>query len=197
MSFAGKIIRATGVYEVLKSHFIESMLIPFATEGQISIQESKFLGEIVRSIKLNGDIIEVGTLFGRSTRVIIDNKKTEQKLITVDRFSWNPIGLSNEQHKQITHKILEDAINNANVDLKHMDKSEFYRSYKSSPALVFLDADHSYEGTKADIDWALSLNADIICGHDYTQSMPGVMKAVDESGGIDRLVDSLWILKKT
>lgn len=75
MSLVGKIIRNIGIYDRLQAHFIESLLLPFATEGQVSIQEARFLGEIVRSLVSENDIVEIGTLFGRSTRIIIENKK--------------------------------------------------------------------------------------------------------------------------
>ena len=44
---------------------------------------------------------------------------------------------------------------------------------------VFIDADHSYEAVKADIE-AWSPLTNFICGHDYCNKWPGVMKAVDE-----------------
>ena len=44
--------------------------------------------------------------------------------------------------------------------------------------------------------WALSQDADSICGHDYSNGFPGVDRAVDESGGIDRLVSTRQVLKR-
>jgi hypothetical protein len=49
--------------------------------------------------------------------------------------------------------------------------------------LVFIDADHSYEGCKADIDaWRPKLRpGGWLMGHDYcTESFPGVVQAVKE-----------------
>ena len=60
--------------------------------------------------------------------------------------------------------------------------------------LVFLDADHSYDATVADIHWARSAGADVVCGHDYQPDWPGVIQAVDEAGGCARKVESLWVL---
>lgn len=48
---------------------------------------------------------------------------------------------------------------------------------------VFLDADHSYRGTREAI-WLWSTHVrdgGLICGHDYRRSYPGVIKAVDEA----------------
>jgi hypothetical protein len=48
---------------------------------------------------------------------------------------------------------------------------------------VYIDADHSYEGVKCDLDLSLKKvkSGGIIMGHDYTHNMfPGVVKAVDE-----------------
>ncbi len=198
MSIIGKVIRIIGIYDKLRNHFIDSLLVPFATKGQIGIREARFLGEITRKLNTDRTIIEIGTLFGYSTRVIAENMRENQELLTVDIFCWNPCDLTNEQHKRITKISLADTIEKLNVKIVIVDKKKFYEEYKGpSPEMVFLDADHSYEATKADIDWALSVGADVICGHDYSENMPGVMKAVDESGGIEKLVDTLWVLKKT
>lgn len=50
---------------------------------------------------------------------------------------------------------------------------------------VFIDADHSYEGAKADIThWLPKVRkGGWIGGHDYNQKWPGVIRAVDEAFG--------------
>jgi hypothetical protein len=53
---------------------------------------------------------------------------------------------------------------------------------------------HTYEETKVDIQWARSVRASIICGHDYSERFPGVIRAVDEFGGPSQLRGSLWAL---
>jgi len=62
---------------------------------------------------------------------------------------------------------------------------------------VFIDADHSYEGCKADIeDWLPKMKRDgVICGHDYGEQFPGVVQAVDEIFGGDADVQSrVWMV---
>mgnify|MGYP001581580474 CR=1 FL=1 len=60
---------------------------------------------------------------------------------------------------------------------------------------IFIDADHSYEQCKADIEawWPHVLPRGILCGHDY-EMFPGVKQAADEFGidGHDREVWWKW-----
>lgn len=166
------------------------------TSGQISIDEARFLGELVRQADKTRPIVEIGTLFGYSARVIAMNKDRLQELITVDNYSWNPLGLSSEAHALATQLALGDAIEHQNTKVLNMAKEAFYRDYAGpSPALYFCDADHSYLATKADLEWARKVGADIICGDDYHPVLhPGVCLAVDEMGGPRELVDGLFVI---
>lgn len=178
-----------------------------AKEGEISEEKANELG-IVRESELKllkelvgkanalpGPIIEIGTLFGYSTRKIALWKLRNKELITVDNYSWNPFSLDKISHYKLTKKVLSPLIKNENVIQIYKDKNEFYRAYSGmTPAMVFLDANHSYEQTKIDIDWAIGVDAKIVCGHDYSDKTPGVKQAVDESGNLERLCGSLWVL---
>jgi len=165
--------------------------------GQLSIEECRLLGELVRKSDSQRPIIEIGTLFGFSTIIITIFKQQSQELITVDNYSWNPLGISPEAHYRITRNRLSEAIDRHNVRVARMDKDEFYRTYQGPPpALFFCDADHSYEATKADILWARSVGASIICGDDYNLPFEsGVKRAVDEMGGPIELTDGLFVLQ--
>jgi hypothetical protein len=165
-------------------------------KGEISVSEAIFLGNLVRDLHNHKSIIEIGTLFGRSTLIMAYEKPIETKIITVDNYSWNPLGIPSDLHYSITKKILSHAIEKLNVNQVSMDKRVFYETYSGeSPALVFLDAIHEYEDTKEDIYWAKQVNAKIICGHDYDNSIyPGVVEAVNEFGGYRHLKESLWVL---
>jgi hypothetical protein len=193
-------IRACG-FEVLKyapgkRRLYHGERILLLQQGQISLDEARFLGELVRTVSGSGPIIEIGTLFGWSTRILALFKPDARPIIAVDNFCWNPLGISPEEHLQATQAALADAVARHNVHLVNMGKDEFYASYRgSAPALVFLDAGHSYEDTKHDIEWAKRVGAQIICGHDYDRNdWPGVVRAVEEYGGAQRLVGTLWLL---
>lgn len=164
--------------------------------GEITIDEARGLGELVRRAPKEGPIIEIGTLFGWSTRIMALAKPVDQKLITVDMFVWNPWDLSSKEHQWLTGRLLAGASEKLNVEQVVMDKNLFYAGYKGpAPALMFLDAGHSYEETRRDIEFAKRVNARIICGHDYDKTnWPGVVQAVEEFGGPSELVGSLWVL---
>jgi len=164
--------------------------------GEISLAEARFLGNLVRDLKTDGPVIEVGTLFGWATRVMALQKSKDRELITIDDYSWNPLGLSPDMHFRITEQVLSEAIGKFNVRQIRMDKNDFYSSYAGeTPALVFFDAVHTYEEVRVDIDWAKNVNAVVICGHDYnSKEYPGVARAVDEFGGPRDVVETLWVL---
>ena len=141
-------------------------------------------------------MIEIGTLFGFSTLVIAMSKAPSQQLLTVDNYSWNPFGLSGEAHHLATGQVLHDAVRRHSVVQLRADKTSFYSDYDGlPPGLFFCDADHSYEATLADLQWARSVKARIICGHDYLPEVrPGVVRAVDEMGGPSELRGTLFVL---
>jgi hypothetical protein len=122
-------------------------------------------------------------------------KSARQRIITVDNYRQNPWRLPPEQHHALAAQVLFCLVQTGEVEQVRMDKSEFYRTYDGpAPALVFLDAVHTYEHTKADVQWARRVGASIICGHDYCERFPGVMQAVDEFGRLAQLRGSLWSL---
>ena len=164
--------------------------------GQISLEESRFLGELASGLSGEGPIVEVGTLFGFSTRVLTLAKSQDRELITVDNYAWNPLGLPPSVHQRCTAQALAEAVAHQNVRIVAQDKALFYDRYSGpAPALVFLDAVHSYEETLEDIQWARRVGARVICLHDYSPAHPGVMRAVDECGGPERVVQSLAVLR--
>jgi hypothetical protein len=163
--------------------------------GELSIAEARLLSELVRASDPTRPIIEIGTLFGYSTLVMTLAKAHEQQIISVDNYSWNPLGLSPEAHYRTTTNRLRDAVAGENVSLLRVSSDEFYRTYDGpAPALFFCDADHAYGPTKTDLLWAKSVGATVICGDDYEPRFDGVVRAVAELGGPSRLVGGLFVL---
>lgn len=60
--------------------------------------------------------------------------------------------------------------------------------------MVFIDADHRYEGVKRDLQWAISMKVPVIAGHDYDDESPDVKRAVNELFGDSiETFGSVWI----
>jgi len=169
------------------------------TKGSASEEELEFLADLVqRTANIPGDIVEIGTLFGRTTIAIALAKSPSQRVVTVDNYGWNPWRLSSKQHKELTAHSLRYLTQTGHVSQVSSDKSDFYRMWnKGCPSLVFLDAIHTYEDTLQDINWALSIGARIICGHDFSDKFPGVQQAVVERGGVSETRGSVWVLNQT
>jgi hypothetical protein len=166
-------------------------------EGQIGIGEARFLAELVRGLEGPGPIVEIGTLFGWSTRVLALAKDAGRELISVDNYSWNPLGLPPPLHEETTRGLLAEAAAEHQVRVLAMSAAAFFAGYRGeAPALAFIDGDHAYAAVAADIRGAKAIGARLICGHDYDPvRFAGVARAVDEAGGPRRLVGTLWHLK--
>jgi hypothetical protein len=123
------------------------------------------------------------------------SKKNGQQIIAVDNFCGNPWGLTPDVHHALAKQVLHYLTETGDVELIRMCKNEFFATYDGPPpSMVFLDAMHDYEETKKDIEWAKSVGAKIISGHDYCELWPGVMQIVNENGGPRRLGGTVWTI---
>ncbi|MBC7482379.1 MAG: class I SAM-dependent methyltransferase [Rhizobacter sp.] len=163
--------------------------------GQISLVEALFLMKLVRDSDESRPLIEVGTLYGHSTLVMCLAKPPSQKLLAVDNFSWNSLGISSPVHLAATWHRLAECVEDYGVEIVARSAKDFYDGYKGAPpALYFCDADHRYEAVRDDIAWARKVGATIFCGDDYAPEHMGVTRAVDEAGGPSELHGGLWLL---
>jgi hypothetical protein len=151
---------------------------------------------------------EVGVLRGRMSRCLLE--RPDLHLIMVD--SWRPwvcpgaIERSVSEEDQMIHKklALED------TDFAHDRRTVIHMPSVEAAScvadgtldFVFIDADHSYEGCRDDIDaWLPKLkDHGLLCGHDYSEKFPGVIQAVNEFAGTIDLefetdVDGTWFFQ--
>jgi hypothetical protein len=163
--------------------------------GSITNDDATGIIENVKeAASYSGPIIEIGALFGFTTQLIATYKPTEKKLIAVENFSWNPFGIPSHDHKTITERVLIYCTTHCNTHIYNGSNQQFYEAYNGEkPSMIFIDADHSYEGVMEDIEWSEKMGIPIICGHDYCELHPGVVQAVDESfGGNISVSGSIW-----
>lgn len=169
-------------------------------EGSVQPEELDFLKELVHKANdFHGPIVEVGTLFGFTTQAIACWKDSNKGLITIDNYSWNPVGLSAQAHRDFTRRILYFLSNKCGTVLFEGLSTDFYASYDGvTPSMIFIDASHEYEHVLSDIEWAKRKGVRIIAGHDYSRFWPGVQRAVDESFGTEfKVKGTLWAYCKS
>jgi hypothetical protein len=143
----------------------------------------------------DGNIVEIGALFGLSTQAILEGGAG--KVVVIDNFQWNPIGLTSDRHESMLSANLRYFIRKGRVVIFKGTSSDYINNKLASEkvAMVFIDADHSYEGVLKDINMAELLNAPIICGDDY--NFPGVKQAVHEIYGSKvKFIGEMWWVEK-
>lgn len=153
------------------------------TLGGLTDAEEMALADLVAEAALRpGPVLEFGTLFGLTTRLLAATAGREQRVIAIDNFCWNPFGLPPAIHEAFARKVLRSELDSGRVELVVAASEAFRAGYRGpAPALVFLDADHSYAAVRDEIAWAKSVGAAVIAGHDYGNPRFGVTRAVDEA----------------
>lgn len=134
-----------------------------------------------------GRFVEIGAWKGRSTAYLgtaIINSGKNIKLDVVDTFCGSEEHLDVNQEKlyeEFCFNIgpIRSAIGTVHI-MKSVDAAKKYRD--NSLDFVFIDASHDYDNVMADLkSWYPKVReGGMIGGDDYTDSWPGVKRAVDE-----------------
>jgi predicted O-methyltransferase YrrM len=137
-------------------------------------------------------VIEVGTWIGSTAKFmheVLQELGVAHRIDCIDTFEGTPSDHTSDLAKALggsTHaKFIENVGDlRGQVIFEHVGSSQDVAlAWQDKADLIFIDADHSYEGCKADIEsWRVHLKAGgILCGHDYGVSgLEGVTRAVDE-----------------
>ena len=169
-----------------------------ACEGFMSETELWFLATWARNYKR---ILEIGSYMGRSTRALADN--TEGYVVTVDDFQGlrehvgtygNPPA---EEIEKALRRNLLDLINLAKV-IVIKESHEGIWAIRPSFDMCFIDGSHDYDSVVRDIGTAKKMvPSGLICGHDFDDIHPDVMRAVKELMPEYQVVPetSLWWVK--
>lgn len=166
-------------------------------------------------IKRNGfqSIVELGIWRGATMEPLLE-LNPDISYVGIDLYAPQPDGecetyLPDDNGHEWDHETYyENALRIAAVH----PNAKVIRQYTTAPEvlesipdgsidLVFIDADHSYNGVRADIDeWLTKVRpGGIICGHDYCDDFPGVIEAVNESfaGRVSLYNDTVWAVVVT
>ncbi|OLQ87373.1 hypothetical protein BIY20_13835 [Vibrio panuliri] len=125
-------------------------------------------------------IIEIGSFLGRSTNFIGMNKDEHDELHCLD--TWQNDAMS-DGNWDTYQTFLDNTKDLKNITIHRGYSREFESKFNDkSVDILFVDADHSYEGCKEDIDnfFPKVKSGGIVVFHDYGNPC-GVKQAVDES----------------
>jgi hypothetical protein len=168
--------------------------------------EKQYL-ELLNHCEDGGVLIELGAWKGKSTCFItteIIKQKRNVKFYTIDTFEGtselsdpNETSVYNKQDKNILEQFIENIEPVKNSLNYIISKShEAAKNFQdNSVDAIFIDAGHSYESVKKDIEhWYPKMKKQsIISGHDYEPAWPGVIKAVNEFfGKPDKIENNCW-----
>ena len=159
--------------------------------GWMSKDELDFLYNLAKKME---SIVEVGSWKGRSTHALLSG--CQGKVYAIDHFRGS--ASENQQVREASAKdIYAEFRGNVggfdNLEVLKISSVEATEQFENkSVDMVFIDADHSYEMVKADIEAWLPKAKKMICGHDYW--FGGVNKAVKELFGSNiKTFSGIWI----
>ena len=154
---------------------------------------------MVSKCRPNGTLVELGAWKGRSSAFLVveaKNKSQDIQIHIVD--TW--LG-SGEHAAGMTDGLYEKFIANmsplnGHYQAHRMTTDKAASLFEdSSLDGVFIDADHTYEAVKKDIqNWLPKVRkGGILAGHDYIHTWPGVVQAVNESVSGFITMEQCWV----
>lgn len=174
--------------------------------GWFSVEDSKTYQYLITNIPEDGTIVEIGCWLGKSSSFLADAKKPNQKIICVDTWEGSASELETNHTLVKTHDIYEifkDNMGDRDYQAIKKPSVEAAKSFEdNSLDAVFIDAEHTYNAVKADIEaWYPKLkNGGYISGHDYDRNWPEVRRAVNDcfKGRLvkEGMFGCCWVVKK-
>jgi len=180
-------------------HFFENI------NGWSSFEDQGRLINVLLEELLNPNnlkIAEIGVYMGRGTalwNVELINKNITYDYYAIDHFLGSEEHEKNIDYYSITLKNLNSILDK--IFLIKNDSLSESKKYKDNYFdIVYIDASHDYESVKNDITaWLPKIKkGGIICGDDYINGWPEVVKAVNDifsNQTINRVGNQQWWVK--
>lgn len=116
-------------------------------------------------------VIELGSWLGSSTRFLATNVQT---VIAIDHWNGSPEHQDREEHQERLKHLFTQFLSNCwdqrerIVPLRATTEEAFNRPLPV-PGLIYVDADHSYDGVMADLErsWKILGKRGVLCGDDW------------------------------
>lgn len=143
-------------------------------------------------------VMELGTYIGQSTKAMA---MAGAIVFTVDNRDGSPHDGTFVQYAMHGPETIVDALKQNIKSLEYRsihlivgDSIECASLFRKQIDILYVDADHDYEPTKANIlAWMKHVrDGGIVAGHDYCDLFPGVVKAVDELFPDAHVDGSVW-----
>ena len=134
---------------------------------KLSYEEVKSLYYFVKST--SGDVLELGRLFGGSTKIILSALNDNQSLTSVDLFN-KPLKAFNKNEEYLLDKL--------SIITGDSNTVKFDKRFET----VFIDTNHSYQNLSKDLKNCWDYVEKYFLFHDYrdaTYKAEGVKKIVD------------------
>lgn len=169
--------------------------------GWFDDQSAEALKRLIKEHRIK-TVVEIGTLFGKSTAFFCENVK---EVRVVDPFDmshfWGdlPEELKGvDMFSQFYHNMKNLGYWGTKVLAVFRGKSQDENVIKDVPKadLIYIDGDHSYEAVKSDIINYIPKAKKLICGDDYDDLHPDVQEAVDELLPDRKVEGRLWYFIK-
>lgn len=165
--------------------------------GYLHVEEGCALTALAAGLQTTGEVVEIGSYHGRSSCFIAFGLKLRGQgiLHAVDHFEGSPEhqeGGGNEDEAVVSEG---STLSRFLLNLNRYGLSQYVKPTVSSSVeaakkwsgdpirLLFIDGDHSYEGSKADFDaWSANVAPEgVIAFHDVGDSWPGVTRFFQET----------------
>jgi predicted O-methyltransferase YrrM len=189
--------------------------------GWMQIGDLDVLEQLASSVPENGTIVEVGSLFGRSSVCLAMSARKSVRIQCIDRFPsncCNTHGHSDEvcrEHGWPLHNVVYDAAEEFRKNTKDYPNIEMIigtapdRIPNYQPPenidLLFIDADHTNPGDWANLCYFVPKVrvGGIIAGHDYNSIFPDVvtnvarLETILETTATHGSCSTLWYMSMT
>ena len=156
--------------------------------GYLAEAEARFLGLLAACVPAKGAIVEIGSFTGRST-VMLGKVAAHYgfgPVVAIDPHN-SPILLGHRGNPDNTsYEVFLESIRAAglsnHVQVHVAYSSEVAASWDQPIRLLWIDGDHSYAGTKADLDGFLPhlIPSGVVAFHDALNAFPGPIRVFVE-----------------
>jgi predicted O-methyltransferase YrrM len=157
-------------------------------EGFLSPNEMRFLALLAACPRAEGEVLEIGSFKGRSTFILASAAKLagQEVIHAVDPLiapsDTDPDLKGDESSEADFRRNLKENGVEENVEFHKEFSHELAKGWEKPIRFLWIDGDHTYEGTKADLDGFLPHLADgaIVAIHDVLLEFEGGIRVFAE-----------------